>query len=310
MRVTAARRAPDKAAMTDSRHDRPNVEFGLPLDTALARRERLADNYALEYGQERVFPALVHSVLEEVPEGSDVLEVGAATGLMTGPLVDRAGRVTALEPSAGMLRRLLAKDVANSARLETLQGLVEDLPATAMYDVAVVTFTPRRGLGLLRLLLELAGHVRDRIVMMLDDDTMDWAYLAKSGAARGLDVRLHFVTDRLGVGGKPFGARAIVLTAVPLVQGDDTVTPDDWAFDAREVTVPYPMPRGTATRLVRFLLAGGDRALLVHTDPEGVERLYGNLRTAVHRLGRSELTVRRDGPAIKVVRLPKGGEPE
>jgi hypothetical protein len=59
---------------------------------------------------------------------------------------------------------------------------------------------------------------------------------------------------------------------------------------------------------VRYVLAGGDRAVRVGTDPRGVERLYGNLRTAVHRIARDRLTVRRDGDSIQIVRLPRGGE--
>ena len=69
--------------------------------------------------------------------------------------------------------------------------------------------------------------------------------------------------------------------------------------------VPHPAPRGTATRLIRYFLAGGDRALIVRIDEEGIERLYGNLRTAAHRLGRDEVTVRRTDDGIQIVRLPK-----
>ncbi|HSK46816.1 MAG TPA: hypothetical protein VLA05_02290, partial [Coriobacteriia bacterium] len=73
----------------------------------------------------------------------------------------------------------------------------------------------------------------------------------------------------------------------------------------RTIDVPHPAPRGTATRLVRYFLDGGDRALLVRTDRKGVDRLYGNLRTAAHRLGRDEITVRRTDDGVQVVRLPK-----
>lgn len=276
--------------------------FGVPLESALARREKLADNYDIEFGQELVFLELVRTVLEEVPPDSAVLEVGAATGLMTRPLLERAGSLTALEPSAGLLRRLVATEVASSPKLRMVQGLVEDLPLEIAYNVAVVTFTPRRGVGLLRLLIELGMRVSDRIVMMLDDDSLDWAYIARSAASRGFDTSLRFAVD------SDTGARAVVLTAA-IVEGVTLLgTGDEWALDAREVTVPYPQPRGVASRLVRYLLSGGDRALLVRTDHEGVERLYGNLRTAVHRLGRNELTVRRDGDSITLVRLPRSGE--
>lgn len=269
------------------------------LETAVARRERLADNYDIDFGQERVFPELVEAMLAEVPEGAKVLEVGAATGLLTRPLLQVAGGVTAMEPSHGLLHRLLTSDVASSPKLRTLPGLVEDLPAVVDYDCAVVTFTPRRGVALLRLLRELALRVSDRIVILLPDDTaMDWAYLARSASLQGFEMRAHLVRGS-------DDHRAVVLTALvagwhPLAPG-----PEDWAVDAREITVPYPPPRGAATRLVRYFLSGGDRALSLVTDPRGVERLYGNLRTAVHRLARDECTVRRQGDVIQLVRLPR-----
>lgn len=281
--------------------------YGVPLDGALARREVLANNYDIDYGSDRVFPRLVKALLVEVPEGSAVLEVGAATGLLTRPLLQIAGRVTALEPSSGMLRRLLKSDVADSPRLTIIQGMVEDLPHDAQHDVAIVTFTPRRGIGLSRLLTELAVRVTDRVVMLLDDDgTMDWAYLARGAAIQGFDVRLHIVTSKDPVPSER--RRAIVLVA-DVKRWTPSIEPsEEWARDAREMTVPFPAPRGAATRLVRYLLTGGDRAVLVTTDPRGVERLYGNLRTAVHRLAREELTVRRQGDAIQMVRLPKSGQ--
>ena len=45
--------------------------------------------------------------------------------------------------------------------------------------------------------------------------------------------------------------------------------------------------------------------VIAHTDRQGLDRLYGNLRTAVHRLGSGELTVRRTDEAVQIVRLPK-----
>lgn len=285
---------------------RKSYVLGVPYDTALARRERLADNYDIDFGHERVFPELVDALLDEVPEGSAVLEIGAATGLLTRPLLTKAGALTAMEPSAGLLRRLLASDVAAAPQLRTLQGLVEDLPQDVAYHVGVVTFTPRRGRGLLRLVTELAMRVSDRIVMLLaEDSSMDWAYLGKSLAGQGFDVRLRIVS---GAEGKC----AVLLTARVENWVPEPESEIDWGTDAREIRVPSPAPRGAATRLVRYFLAGGDRALLVRTESDAVDRLYGNLRTAVHRIGRNEVTVRRDGDSIQIVRLPKqaDGEPE
>ncbi len=291
-------------------------DFGIPLETALRRRERLADDVTTDFGAERVFPELVDALMAEVPEGVDILEVGAATGLLTRPLLAKSRCVTALEPSEGMLKRLLASEVASADNLAIRRGMVEDLDPNDAYDVAVVTFTPRRGLGLARLLFELACRVRDRVVMLLDDDgALDWAYLARAAAAKGLDVRLRIVSRGSRSGEKGEHAQAVILVAE--VERYCSLGPearptgielDEWAGDAREIEVPFPPPRGTATRLVRYMLAGGDRALRVVTDPAGAERLYGNVRTAVHRLARDQLTVRRDGEVIHVVRLPSGGD--
>lgn len=279
-------------------------EFGVPIESALQRRERFANQYDYEFGHERIFLQLVPALLAEIPDDAELLEVGAATGLMTGPLLSKAKSLTALEPSAGLLRRLVSSDVASDPRLGTMQGMAEDLGLDAMFDVAVVTFTPRRGIGLLHLLTVLAAHVRHRVVMLLDDDgSCDWAYLARAAAMQGFDVRLHIVN-----GEEPRMERAVILVADPHAVDSDLAPEDLWEFESRTVDVPHPAPRGAATRLVRYFLTAGERALLIRTDEAGVERLYGNLRTAVHRLGRDEVTVRRTDEGIQIVRLPKAAE--
>lgn len=284
-----------------------DAQFGVPIESALARRERLADRYDYVFGQERVFPELVRALLDTVPAGTHMLEVGAAAGLLTRPLLTKAGTLTALEPSPGMLRRMLESDVAMDDRLATMLGMVEDLTELAQFDDAVVTFTPRRGVGLLTLLTELAGHVKGSIVMLLDDDgSMDWAYLARAAATQGFDVSLQLVTN--GVCGERDQKRAIIMKAGVSAWCRQCTPEDVWDMEARVVEVPQPAPRGTATRLLRYFLTGGDRAILVRTDAAGVERLYGNLRTAAHRLARDEVTVRRADDGIQLVRLPKAGE--
>jgi hypothetical protein len=283
--------------------------FGVPIESVLERRERLANISDINFGEERVFPELVAALLDEVPEDANILEVGSASGLLTRPLLGKAGYLTALEPSAGMLRRLLSTDIAESDRLSVIQGMVEDLRHETFYDVAVVTFTPRRGMGLVRLLLELATRVVDRVVMLLEvENTLDWAYVTRAAAIEGFDVRLHIVSSQADSSGHRRRAAVFVADAATW---EPAFSPEGaWAVpDAREVDVPYPAPRGTATRLVRFLLDGSDRALRVRTDSQGIERLYGNLRTAAHRLGKDEITVRSHAGLIHLVRLPKAEEP-
>lgn len=281
-------------------------QYGVLIEPALSRRERFADRYDYDFGRERVFPELVDALLAELPERSELLEVGAATGLLTRPLLSRASKLTALEPSQGMLRRLLASEVAEDERLVVTQGLVEDLPDDVRFENAVVTFTPRRGMGLLHILNHLANHVRDRVIMLLDEDgTLDWAYLARAASMQGFDVRLHIVA---GPCAEHPDRRAVVLVADVREWCRDTPTEESWGEEARVMDMPYPAPRGAATRIIRYFLAGGDRAMVVRTDPEGAERLYGNLRTAAHRLGRDEITVRRIDEGVQVMRLPKTAE--
>ena len=279
------------------------AEFGVPIESALAKRERFANQYDYDYGQERIFLQLVPALLAEVPDDSEILEVGAATGLMTGPLLSKASTLTALEPSPGLLRRLVSSDVASDPRLGTMLGMAEDLGDDARFDLAVVTFTPRRGIGLLHLLTALARHVRDRVVMMLDDDgSLDWAYLARAASLQGFAVHLHIVVEASATE-EP--RRAVILVAEVASFKDELEPEDIWEFESRTLQVPYPAPRGAATRVVRYFMTAGERALLVRTADEGIERLYGNLRTAVHRLGKDEITVRRMEDGVQIVRLPK-----
>lgn len=277
--------------------------FGLPYETAIDQRERFAETHAdQEFGEEKVFPQLIDALLEEVPPDVPVLEVGAGTGVLTRELIARAGSVTAVEPSRGLIERLASSTWASSSpTLRAVMGLIEDLPGDVAWDTAVVTFTPRRGVALVHLLRELAIRVARRIVFMMDDDTLDWAYLARSASSYGFDVSMRMVASDDG--------RRAVLVSVEISTWEPRLTSQvEWGADAKVIEVPHPAPRGTATRLVRYFLAGGDIALTLRTKPEGLDRLYGNVRTAVHRLARDSVTVRKQEDAIQLVRLPPADE--
>lgn len=276
--------------------------FGLPFETAIGQRERFADTSDVEWGEELVFPELLDALLEEVPADVLVLEVGAGTGVITRELVQRAGGVTAMEPSAGLIDRMSKSDWASaSPTLRAVLGLVEDLPGDVAFDTAVVTFTPRRGLALVHLLRELALRVARRIVFVMPDTSLDWAHLARSASSHGFDVSMRMVSASDG--------RRAVLVSVEVSTWEPRLTQDlEWGEESKTLEVPFPPPRGTATRMVRYFLAGGDRALTLRTSSQGIERLYGNLRTAVHRLARDQVTVRRQEDAIQLVRLPGGDE--
>ncbi len=287
---------------TRGRADRSRV-LGMPMDTAMANRDRLAAEMGVEFGKDLVFPELIEALLAELPEGGRILEVGAGTGAITRELLPHAGMLTAVEVSEGMLKVLLCTDLADAPNLRLMQGVIEDLPYEVEFDAAVVTFTPRRGHALTALVTELVTRVFDRIVVVFPDDrALDWAYLARTTAAQGLKVTLHMVNG-------PGDHRGVILVAevegyLPVPSGDE----EEWTVDAREVDVPYPAPRGTAARLVRYFLSVGDRAFNIRTDKRGMQRLYGNLRTAAHRLGKGEVTVRLQDDAIQILRLPRTTE--
>ena len=100
--------------------------FGLPYDTAMDHRERFAEQSAsdVEFGEEKVFPEMIDALLEEIPEEISVLEVGAGTGALTRELLEKAGSVTALEPSRALIERLAASEWAShSPTLRAVLGL-------------------------------------------------------------------------------------------------------------------------------------------------------------------------------------------
>lgn len=296
--------------MTDSHssghtHGASSMErYGVPIERALRRREERARRNGVQWGAERVFGSLVDALLEAVPEGSDVIEVGPASGALTTRLLDRVSSLTLVEASETFRRALEDGPVGADPRFRRIFPFVDDAAASGQsFDVAVVTFTMRYGIGLLTLIDELKAFVKDRIVIMLDDDgSMVWAMLARAAALQGFGITLRFVVD--GDGDVAEQRRAVVLTAsVP--EGELTSPASDaWEADARTFVVPHPAPRGTSTRLVRYFLAAGDRAVLIKCDPSDIERLYGNLRTAAHRLAFEEVTVRRMDDGVQLVRLP------
>lgn len=65
-----------------------------------------------------------------------ILEVGAGTGTFTGLLAD-VGQVTAVEP-VGSFASLLASVYADDSRVETVHGVVEDLPEQERFASAVL----------------------------------------------------------------------------------------------------------------------------------------------------------------------------
>ena len=77
--------------------------------------------------------AIVDFTAPEVVEGAIVLEVGAGTGALTKELLQKAGSVTALEPSAGLIERL---GTAVRVIVEKLNAIEQDPSGKYRYVIS------------------------------------------------------------------------------------------------------------------------------------------------------------------------------
>ena len=300
----------------------PDIRFGATLESLLDRRERLAHSRGAGYGSDFVGRQLVESVLSHVRPGMRVLEVDPASGLFTRLLVARGAEVVALEPSPTFAAQLRTHE---SERLMVVEGFTEDIePELAKrgmplpsdrsglldnrFDLAIVTFPARRGMGLLALINELALLVSGYILVVLPDEgSLDWAYLLRASAIEGAESTVRFVSEGTPVDGDTLTGtkRSVVLRVDHLSAIVPMRLEEAWNLEARAIEVPYPVPRGAATRLVRYFMAGGDRSVIIKTEPQGLIRLHGNLRTAAHRIARDEVTVRRTDDGIQLMLIPR-----
>ena len=285
----------------------PDARFGATPESLLARRERAAMHEGMSFGKDILSRELVTGLMRYISPDSTIVEVDAGPGHLTRVLLTRGARITALEPSPLFVRDLRGIQQAgeNAQRLSLCEGFTEALPEGERYENALISFPARRGVGLLAQVNELAPLVESRILVVLPDDgSLDWAYLSRACALEGFEVRTEFhidtkhdlVTDM---------KRAVLIVIEKTDSYRDLRLNGVWDLEARTIHVPYPVPRGAATRLVRYFRAGGDRAVFITTEPVGINRLYGNLRTAAHRIARDEVTVRRVDDGVQLMLIPK-----
>jgi len=298
----------------------PEQQYGTSLESLLERRERVAKGEGANYGAGRMFSQLAETILKMLPAGEGkILEIDAGAGLFSQILLDQGYHVTAIEPVAMLYRRL--EEIDND-RLEAYRGFVEDVfeerdfDDQAEFDAAIVTFPARRGRGILALTCELLSLAKDKVILVLPDDgSVDWSSTMRAIALKGFKVTTEFIVDTAAIeraqemGAFDLGTikRAMLMTidAKPLIKRP--LSPSQiitaWGATIRVIEVPYPAPRGAATRLIRYFKAGGDRSILIKTDPEGMHHLYGNLRTAAHRIAREQITVRRVDNGIQLMQI-------
>ena len=306
----------------------PEQQYGTSLESLLERRERVAKSEGENYGASRMFSKLAEAILKTLPpsgssgsSGGRILEVDAGAGLFSKLLLDQGYHVTAVEPVPMLYRRL--EEIGND-RLEAHLGFIEDLLAKKAFgnqvefDAAVVTFPARRGRGILALTCELLSLTSNKIILVLPDDgSVDWSSTMRTIALKGFKVTTEFIVDTVaieraqesGAGNFDLGsikrAMLMIVDATPLIKqplcSSQVITA--WGATIRVIEVPYPAPRGAATRLIRYFKAGGDRSILIKTEAEGMHHLYGNLRTAAHRIAREQITVRRVDNGIQLMQI-------
>lgn len=284
----------------------PDARFGATLESLLARRERAAMHEGVGFGKDVLSRELLGGLMRHIGPEATVLEVDAGPGHLTRALVTRGATVTALEPSPLFVRDLRGvQESVEAGRLTVVEGFTEALGKGAHFDSALVSFPARRGAGLLAQVNELAPLIDSKILVVLPDDgSLDWAYLSRACALEGFDVTTEFHVDTAHEKVADM-KRAVLIVIEKTDHYRDLRLDGVWELEARTIHVPYPVPRGAATRLVRYFRAGGDRAVFITTEPVGINRLYGNLRTAAHRIARDEVTVRRVDDGVQLMLIPK-----
>jgi SAM-dependent methyltransferase len=129
---------------------------------------------ALEYNRLRSGPS--DEALDWlVPAGAtDVLEIGAGTGILTRLLVDRVNHLTAIEPDERMRTVLAASD----ARVEVLAGRAEKIPAASSSVDLVIAQSAWHWVDEARAIPEVARVLRPggrlALVWTGPDRSVDW----------------------------------------------------------------------------------------------------------------------------------------
>jgi SAM-dependent methyltransferase len=108
--------------------------------------------------------------LRWLPEGGTVLDVGAGGGAASLPLAGRAGRIVAVDESAGMIEAFLAAAAAIGVDAEAVCGRWPDLAARVEpADVVVCNDVLYNVQDLAPFALALGDHARRRVVVQLTE---------------------------------------------------------------------------------------------------------------------------------------------
>ncbi|WP_406311589.1 methyltransferase domain-containing protein [Streptosporangium sp. NBC_01639] len=115
-------------------------------------------------------------VVEALPAGGSVLDVGAGTGAASLPLAGSMGELIAVDSSAEMLAELASRAERSGVPTRIIRGRWPDVAAqTPAADVAVAAHVVYNVPDLAAFLAELSGHARRRVVLELTErHPMSW----------------------------------------------------------------------------------------------------------------------------------------
>jgi 16S rRNA (adenine1518-N6/adenine1519-N6)-dimethyltransferase len=172
------------------------------MRSATPPKKRLGQNFLTD-------PRAAAKIAERAttPEGGTVVEIGPGTGALTAPLVERAGRVIAIELDADLLpglRERFAADI-ETGRLTLIEGDAAAIPWPPLFEGEPRPHTlagnvPYMITGrLIELAIDAADHV-DAVVLMVQKEVADRLSAApgtKEYGALTVFARAAFSVERL-----------------------------------------------------------------------------------------------------------------
>jgi len=195
--------------------------------------------------------------------GERIVEIGAGLGALTGPLIDRAGAITAIEIDRDLAARLRGRFTAEQLTLVEGDALALDWRALAAADerpLRIVGNLPYHiSTPLLFALLPVASRVRDQH-FMLQKEVVDRMVAEPGGREYGrLSVMLQFryrVARLLIVPAGAFSPAPRVSSAIVrlLPKADSELPAVDEAAFARVVTAAFGQRRKTLRNALAPLL--------------------------------------------------------
>jgi SAM-dependent methyltransferase len=225
----------------------PESPWGFPVGLFRARAERAGSGPAT--------PSTLEAA-RHLPEGGEVLDVGAGGGAASLPLAGRAGRLVAVDESPAMVAAFLAAAEAAGVPAEGVEGRWPEVAGrVGVADVVVCHHVLYNVADLAPFVTALTGHARRRVVAELTAEH-------PLAGLRPLWRRFHNL-DRPA--GPTAGDAAAALAALGLeVTRQDWESPDRFGFDDFDELVAFTrrrlcLPAARDPEVAQALLDTGTR---------------------------------------------------